>query len=40
MNLDSGIQRKIAEKPKDNFVIDIKKKNILEVNINVKTAIS
>jgi biopolymer transport protein ExbD len=36
MNLDSGIQRKITEKPKDNFVMDIKKKNILEVNINVK----
>jgi biopolymer transport protein ExbD len=36
MNVDSGIQRKIAEKPKDNFIMNIKKKNILEVNINLK----
>ncbi|SDS29897.1 Biopolymer transport protein ExbD [Polaribacter sp. KT25b] len=34
MNIDSGIMRKIAEKPIDNRVIDIKEKNILEVNIN------
>lgn len=34
MNVDSGIMRKIAEKPIDNRVIDIKEKNILEVNIN------
>lgn len=26
MNVDSGIHRKIVEKPKDNFVMDIKKK--------------
>jgi biopolymer transport protein ExbD len=34
MNVDSGIMRKIAEKPIDNHIIDIKEKNILEVNIN------
>jgi len=36
MNKDAGIIRKIAEKPIDNSVIDIKEKNILEVNINLK----
>jgi biopolymer transport protein ExbD len=35
MNVDSGIMRKIAEKPIDNQIIDIKEKNILEVNINL-----
>jgi biopolymer transport protein ExbD len=34
--VDSGIRRKITEKPKDNFVMYIKKKNILEVNISLK----
>ncbi|MCI2229063.1 biopolymer transporter ExbD [Polaribacter sp. MSW13] len=34
MNVDSGIARKIPQKPKDNFVMDIKERNILEVNIN------
>lgn len=34
MNVDSGIIRKIAEKPIDNHIIDIKEKNILQVNIN------
>lgn len=34
MNVDSGIMRKIAEKPIDNRIIDIKEKNILQVNIN------
>ena len=36
MNVDSGILRKIPEKPKDDFIMDIKEKNILEVNINLK----
>jgi biopolymer transport protein ExbD len=36
MNKDAGIIRKIAEKPIDNSIIDIKEKNILEVNINLK----
>ena len=35
MNVDSGIIRKIAEKPIDNHIIDIKEKNILQVNINL-----
>jgi biopolymer transport protein ExbD len=35
MNVDSGIMRKISKKPIDNYVIDIKEKNILEVNINL-----
>jgi biopolymer transport protein ExbD len=35
MNVDSGINRKIAKKPKDDFIMDIKQKNILEVNINL-----
>lgn len=34
MNVDSGILRKIPEKPKEGAIIDIKEKNILEVNIN------
>jgi biopolymer transport protein ExbD len=36
MNVDSGINRKIAKKPEKNTIIDIKEKNILEVNINFK----
>ncbi|MFY9242886.1 MAG: biopolymer transporter ExbD [Polaribacter sp.] len=36
MDVESGIYRKIAEKPEDNSIIDIKEKNILEVNINFK----
>ena len=35
MNVDSGIIRKIAEKPIDNHIIDIKENNILQVNINL-----
>lgn len=34
MNVDSGIARKIPDKPKDDFIMDINKRNILEVNIN------
>lgn len=39
MNVDSGINRKIAEKPIEDIIIDIKEKNILEVNINFKNEI-
>ena len=39
MDVDSGINRKIAEKPKENSIMDIKEKNILEVNINFKNEI-
>lgn len=36
MDVESGIQRKIPEKQEDNSSIDIKERNILEVNINFK----
>ena len=39
MNIDSGINRKIAAKPKDKSKIEMKEKNILEVNINLKNEI-
>lgn len=39
MDVDSGINRKIAEKTEDDFAINIKQKNILEVNINFKNEI-
>jgi biopolymer transport protein ExbD len=35
MDVDSGIMRKIAEKPIENQIMDIKEKNILEVHINL-----
>ncbi|WP_439130425.1 ExbD/TolR family protein [Polaribacter sp.] len=39
LQVDSGINRKIAEKPRENTIMDIKEKNILEVHINFKNEI-
>lgn len=36
MNIDAGISRKLAKKPEQDQIIDIKEKNILEVNLNFK----
>ena len=36
IEVDSGIQRKIPEKQEEDVKIDIKERNILEVNINFK----